>query len=134
VGYRQRPGCCAVSELLTSSLSVDADMAAMPPDVAREVLGVFGDVASMPVSVIHGDPTDANIRIGADGTVGLLDFDESRVDVAWHDLSNLGVQVLDEDDHRRALRLSDAWETANAWVAEPAYALTRLAALRAARS
>ena len=85
----------------------------------------------MPTSVIHGDPMAGNIRIDDSDIVGLLDFDESRVDVAWHDLSNLGVRVLEGVDHRRAAQLSDAWETANGWVAEPQYARRRLASLRA---
>lgn len=71
-----------------------------------------------------------NIRIGDSDVVGLLDFDESRVDVAWHDLSNLGIQVLDDADHAQAARLSDAWEAANGWVLEPQYAQRRLEALR----
>ena len=37
----------------------------------------------------------------------------------------VGVQVLDGDTHARAVALSHAWETANGWVAEPAYARRR---------
>jgi Ser/Thr protein kinase RdoA (MazF antagonist) len=132
-GYPQRPGCCAVAELTSTGRSVDADLAALPADVVREVLAVFATAAHLPRVVIHGDPMAGNLRLGEDGVVGLLDFDESRVDVAWHDLSNLGVQVLADADHSRALRLSDAWETTNAWVSEPAYARTRLASLRSRR-
>ena len=73
---------------------------------------------------------DGNIRIDEDGGVGFLDWDESRVDLVWHDLSNLGVQVLDDDEHVRAERLSNCWEAANAWTAEPNYARTRLANLK----
>lgn len=46
-------------------------------------------------------------------------------------LRDLGVRVLDEATHRRAELLSDAWETANGWVVENAYARRRLASLRA---
>ena len=129
-GYPQRPGCSAVTQLTRSSVSVDADMGALPDDVASDILGVFATVAEMPKSVIHGDPMAGNIRIDDAGVVGMLDFDESRVDVAWHDLSNLGVQVLDDSEHSQAVRLSDAWETANAWIAEQEYALRRLESLR----
>ena len=128
--YQQRPGCVAVAELTSTSSSVDCEMSALPLDVAEEVRAVYAGMAEMPTSVIHGDPMAGNLRLGEDGVVGLLDFDESRVDVAWHDLSNLGCQVLDDHDHAQALQLSDAWETANAWVAEPEYALTRLSSLR----
>ena len=89
----------------------------------------FAAVADGPVSVIHGDPGAANIRIDGNGRVGLLDWDESRVDITWHDLSNLGVQVLDDRTQRRAERLSHAWEAANGWTTEPGYAQRRLRAL-----
>lgn len=122
----QRPGCMVVTALGRSDRSVDADMAALPDDVAELVLQVFQSVSDAPVSVIHGDTGPSNIRIGPDGVVGLLDFDESRVDVCWHDLSELGVQILDDETHARAQRLSHAWEAANAWVVEPDYARSRL--------
>ena len=56
------------------------------------------------------------------------------VDVTWHDLSNLGVPVLANGEHQRALALSDAWEAANAWTAEPGYASKRLAQLKQRRN
>ena len=131
---RQRPGCVAVAELNAGSRSVDADMSQLPREVADELLGVFAEFAGIPTTAIHGDPSPSNLRIDDNlsgvASVGLLDFDESRVDIPWHDLSNLGVRVLNEDDHSQALRLSDAWEAANAWVAEPEYARSRLTSLR----
>jgi Ser/Thr protein kinase RdoA (MazF antagonist) len=127
--FRQRPGCCSVDELETMRRSVDADLDAMPADQASTVVAVFRRFAGHDRAVIHGDPGPSNIRIAADGRVGLLDWDESRVDVTWHDLSNLGTLVLDELDHRQAARLSDAWEAANGWIAEPDYARRRLANL-----
>ncbi len=127
--HPQRPGCLTVLELDRTSVSVDADLATLPDDVAHRVLQLFRSFADAPIGVIHGDPAPSNLRILPDGRVGLLDFDESRRDVLWHDLSNLGVQVLPDGDHRRALQLSDAWEAANAWVVEPDYARERLAAL-----
>lgn len=122
----QRPGCACVTELDRHGSSVDADLRLLPDDVADVVLHVFGSVVGAPVSLVHGDPCAANVRITDDGGVALLDWDESRVDVTWHDLSNLGVQVLADDEHRAARRLSDAWEAVNAWSAEPNYARMRL--------
>ncbi len=122
----QRPGCMVVTELDQRSRSVDADMAALPEDIAQLVLEVFASFDDVAVSLIHGDPGRSNIRITDQGEVGLLDWDESRVDVTWHDLSNLGVIVLDSEAHRRANQLSDAWEAINAWTAEPDYARVRL--------
>ena len=127
--FGQRPGCCAVTELRAGRRSVDADLDRIPPEVETLVLAVFESLGPLPTAMIHGDPGPGNIRIGTDGSVGLLDWDESRVDVVWHDLSNLGVQVLGDADHATANRLSDAWEAVNAWQAEPAYAWRRLARL-----
>lgn len=130
-GLGQRPGCKPVTELVRSDRSVDADLSVIPDEFIDELLDVFASVSDAPRSIIHGDAGSSNLRICSNGTVGLLDFDESRFDVCWHDLSELGVQVLDDDSHRRAQRLSNAWEAANAWVVEPEYARERLAALRA---
>ena len=86
----------------------------------------FNRFADAPMAVVHGGPGPSNIRIAADGRVGLLDWDEARVDLTWHDLSNLGIQILDDGEHRRAQDLSNAWEAVNAWTAEPDYAPERL--------
>ncbi|MEM9203443.1 MAG: phosphotransferase [Actinomycetota bacterium] len=127
--HRQRPECCVVTEIHDTRRSVDADLDSLPTQVAALVLAEFASVAHVGRSLIHGDPGPENLRITAQGRVGLLDWDESRVDVVWHDLSNLGVQVLDDDTHGRAERLSHAWEAANGWTTEPEYARRRLAAL-----
>ncbi len=129
-GYRQRPGCSSVRDLKAVRRSVDADLDAIPPAVATRIEAVFDEMDDVPLAVVHGDPGPENIRIGADGSVGLLDWDESRVDLTWHDLSNLGIQILDDDDHRRAQLLSHAWEVANGWLEEPEYARRRLMLLR----
>ena len=130
----QRPGCCIVTDLRAHRVSVDADLDAMPADDQALVEAVFAEFTDIPTAVVHGDPGASNIRMTATGQVGLLDWDESRVDAIWHDLSNLGVSVLDQDEHQRALALSDAWEAANAWTAEPNYAAARLARLRQSRN
>lgn len=128
--YEQRPGCCSINDLPERRRSVDADLDALPPDVCQEILAVFAAFTDVPIALIHGDPHGPNLRIMADGIVGLLDWDESRVDATWHDLSNLGIQVLADRDHVRAQRLSHAWEAANGWLAEPSYAQARLEELR----
>lgn len=125
----QRPGCRIVTEFDRTTSSVDANLAGLPSSVADALLTAFAGVRDAPVGIVHGDPGPSNVRIDGAGRVGLLDFDESRIDVTWHDLSNLGVQVLDDERHRRALQLSDAWEAANGWTKEPAYARERLTRL-----
>ena len=126
--YPQRPESCSILELADQRVSVDADLDAMPTGPQHQVVAEFARFADAPVSLIHGDPWAPNIRV-VDGRVGLLDWDESRVDVSWHDLSNLQVQVLDDVTHERAQRLSNAWEAANGWIAEPDYARARLTKL-----
>lgn len=128
--HPQRPGCTVAPRLGRHGRSVDADMSALPDDVAADVMAAFAATDHVVRSVVHGDPGAPNIRITSDGRVGLLDWDESRVDVVWHDLSELGARVLDPADAVLARRLSDAWECVNAWVAEPAYAHRRLQRLR----
>lgn len=127
--YSQRPDCCVVTELTERRRSVDADLDAMPEAAQQLVSHAFSLVAAAPIAVIHGDPHSSNIRIQGE-TVGLLDWDESRVDVTWHDLSELEAIVLAPDELRIARRLSNAWEAANGWVAEPEYARRRLANLQ----
>jgi Ser/Thr protein kinase RdoA (MazF antagonist) len=134
VHLTQRPGCVTVLEATPTSVSGDADFSALPRDVVEVVLSAFASAANAATSLIHGDPGAANIRIDENGRVGLLDWDESRVDVVWHDLSNLGVQVLSDEHHAQALQVSDAWEAVNAWVVEPSYARARLASLTDALS
>ncbi len=129
--YGQRPGCCVVHQLPLARQSVDADLDRMPPEVVDVLTPIFRSFRIAETAVVHGDPWAPNIRIMNDGRVGLLDWDESRVDVTWHDLSNLGVPVLPPQAHARAEQLSHAWEAANGWLAEPAYAVARLAELQA---
>lgn len=123
--YPQRPGCVTVRELGDARRSVDADVDVLPVSAVDLVLGVFERFDDVPTAVVHGDPGPGNVRIGSDGRVGLLDWDESRVDLVWHDLSNLGTQILCDRSHRRSQTLSNAWEAVNAWAIEPEYALER---------
>ncbi len=128
-GYPQRPNCCTVLELAEQRRSVDADLDIMPAEERALVLDIFAEFSDAPLSLIHGDLNPSNLRLDHNG-VGLLDWDESRCDISWHDLSNLGVVVLDSATHQRAERLSHAWEAANAWGPEPVYAIERLQKLQ----
>jgi len=129
IDYPQRPGCCSVGELVVYRRSGDADLDNMELQAVSLVLSVFEAFAACDTAVVHGDVGAPNLRITPEGRVGLLDWDESRVDVTAHDLSPLGVQVLSDADHAAAQRLSNAWEAANSWVIEPEYARRRLTML-----
>lgn len=130
--YPQRPGCCIVTQLGERRVSGDADLDAVPPDVADVCIGVLGAATSAPVSVVHGDPGPTNILLSADRTVGLIDWDESRVDISEVDLAELPVPALPARARRAASLRAIAWETLNAWSLERQYAERRFRELRAA--
>lgn len=132
IGARQRPGFASAAELQRSTRGGDVDLDAMPPDVVDEVRACWRRVAVGPSCVVHGDLGAANVVIGADGRATLLDWDEARVDVPWFDLGDLPLDLPvggPSAAHVRAASL--AWEVATCWVAEPEYARTRWADLRA---
>ena len=130
----QRPGCCSIVELDAVGRSVDADIEALPTDVRPALVQILALGRGLSRGVIHGDPGPSNIRLADDGSVGLIDFDESRVDVTCLDLANLGVQILDDEQHQLALDLADAWEAVNGWISEPGYARRRWQTLQARRN
>ena len=128
-GYLQRPGCCTVRELAEKRKCADADLDQVPTDVEAMAVGIFASFAGESTSLIHGDPDESNLRVLEDGSIGLLDLDESRVDLSLLDLTNLGIQVGDDARHARGMQLSHAWEAVNGWVVEPDYAKRRYAQL-----
>ena len=81
---------------------------------------------------MHGDPSPSNILIDGD-RVGLLDWDEARVDSPLLDLGALPeaeLAGLPTDDFRLAQRAAVAWEVAVCWQLEGDYARRRLKELR----
>jgi Ser/Thr protein kinase RdoA (MazF antagonist) len=129
-GYPQRPGFAGVAELLTTDRGGDVDLSAMPPDAAADCRAAWRRLPPAPLCVVHGDPGAANIRVSG-GRVGFVDWDESRTDHPDLDLADLPVPVLPPARHQLARAAGHAWEAANGWRLEPAYARRRLAALRA---
>ena len=94
-------------------------------DLIEELAGAGFTV---PRPLPDGDPGPQNLRLRGDG-VGLLDWDESRVDCPELDLAWLPVDRLGA---RRgpAQTAAEAWEVANGWLVEPEHARRRLAELR----
>jgi Ser/Thr protein kinase RdoA (MazF antagonist) len=127
VGRRQRPGFASTRELLTRSGGGDVDLDLMPAEVVALCRAAWSALACT-AAVVHGDPGPQNLRLRG-GRVGLLDWDESRVDcpeldLAWLPLDRLGTR-------REAARTAaEAWEVANGWTVEPDHARRRLAELR----
>jgi Ser/Thr protein kinase RdoA (MazF antagonist) len=127
-GRPQRPGFASTQELLTAERGGDVDLAAMPTEVVALCRAAWAALAGAPTAVVHGDPGPQNLRL-AGSRVGLLDWDESRVDCPELDLAWLGVDRLGA--RREPVRTAaEAWEVANGWTVEPDHARRRLAELR----
>ena len=132
--WPQRPGFRSTQALLVDEVGGDVRLDLMPPDAVAVCRAAWRELADEPQAVIHSDPGAGNIRISSRG-VGLIDWDEARVDAQILDLASLPLTTLDGvEPHRlqRARRVLDAWEAANGWVPEPEYARRRLARLLSA--
>ena len=128
----QRPGFRTCHELITADTGGDVDMSLLPPEDATLCRSAWSELPEREPAVIHGDPSPTNIRMDGD-TVGLLDWDEARIDSPFLDLGALpdaesaGLPPADFDCARRA---SVAWEVAVCWQLESDYARRRLRELR----
>ncbi len=136
-GWPQRPGFASTTDLLTAERGGDVDLSAMPADAVADCRRAWAPLAGRAQAVIHGDPGPSNIRVTSDGA-GLLDWDEARVDCTDLDLAELPVSKLPVSElppgRLMAARLAaTAWEAANGWIVEPAYARRQLELLRAGR-
>ena len=123
--HSQRPGCVTLHELVTSRTSVDADLSGIPDEVIDVCVAQFEPHLEGQVSLIHGDPGPENIRILADGSIGFIDWDEARLDIAELDFADLGIGCLNGLRQRCAAAAANAWETLNGWNLEPDYASRR---------
>jgi Ser/Thr protein kinase RdoA (MazF antagonist) len=134
-GWPQRPTFRSSLELLRNDTGGDVRLDLMPPEVVERVREAWRVMVNEPLSVIHGDPGLDNIRLQG-GRVGLIDWDEARVDVSLLDLASLPLDLAPAIDHGRLARARHAalaWEVANGWVPEPEYARRRLVELESAR-
>lgn len=130
--WPQRPGFRTARELLTTDVGGDVDISLLPPEVAELCRSAWRALPERRSTVIHGDPSPTNIRIDGD-RVGLLDWDESRVDSPLLDLGALPdakIAGLTEEEFRLARRASVAWEVAVCWQLKSDYARRRLEELR----
>lgn len=125
--YPQRPDFRSTKDLLTQDRGGDVDLTAMPPDAVAACRAAWAELDG-PHAVVHGDPGEANVLV-TDAGIGLLDWDEARVDHPDLDFADLPVPTLPEPRGRVARAAVDAWEAACGWQAEPAYARRRLARL-----
>jgi Ser/Thr protein kinase RdoA (MazF antagonist) len=129
--WPQRPGSASTRDLLTAERGGDVDLRRMPADAVAACRRAWAALAG-PEAVVHGDPGPPNIRID-DAGVGLLDWDESRVDITDLDLAELPGAHLPPDRLTPVRAAATAWEAANGWTIEPSYARRQLTLLRAGR-
>jgi aminoglycoside phosphotransferase (APT) family kinase protein len=115
--------------LLTETRGGDIALDRMPADVVARCRAAWAALPPVEACVVHGDPGTGNVVLTT-SAVGLLDWDEARVDDPRFDLGALpdAAGVGATPAVRRAAL---AWDVATCWVAEPAYARRRLAALEA---
>jgi Ser/Thr protein kinase RdoA (MazF antagonist) len=131
-GWQQRPGFASTRELLTADRGGDVDLTQMPGNAVAACRRAWAALDGTPEAVVHGDPGPANIRIAGSG-VGLLDWDEARVDHTDLDLAELPDPDLPPERLAAARLAATAWETANGWIVEPSYARRQLALLQAGK-
>ncbi len=117
VGHAQRPGFLSSSALVAQGKGGDVDLSALPAPLARICKQAWAALAPAPSTIIHADLTPSNLIQYETGEIGLVDWDECRVDLPVFDTGYLApprsAQV--------ALALK-AWEMACSWQIEPAYA------------
>jgi hypothetical protein len=130
-GWPQRPGSQSSRELLTYERSGDVDLGVMPPMAVRRCRAAWLPVGHLTTTVVHSNPSAANVRI-VGGRAVLLAWGRARVDAPLFDLVTLPRELSGLDDERwdRARRAVDAWEVARGWVTEPTYARRLLDQLR----
>jgi len=130
-GWPQRPGFASTLDLLSVEAGGDVRLDQMPPEAVDRCRDAWRAITGEPRSVVHGDPGFGNVLISREG-VGLVDWDEARVDASCLDLADLPIEPAPgvEPGWLAAVRrAASAWEAANAWLMEPEYARRRLLAV-----
>jgi Ser/Thr protein kinase RdoA (MazF antagonist) len=128
-GWPQRPGWRSSTDLLSAESGTRVNLTAMPAEGVARCRAAWARLAGHPTCVIHGDANPRNIRITAEH-VGLIDWDESHVDVPDLDLElPHNAADLDPQAWDIAEQASAAWEAAVCW--DDDYSKRRLAQVRA---
>lgn len=112
----QRPKFRSSVDLLRFPSGGDVNLDAMPVALVEKCRDAWGVFADRQTVIVHGDLNPANIIKTATGDLALIDWDESRRDLALFDLG----QVSEDGENSRQARL--AWEVACSWTLEPGHA------------
>jgi Ser/Thr protein kinase RdoA (MazF antagonist) len=128
-GFPQRPGFASSRDLLLAESGGDVDFARMPKHLVAACRSAWEQIATAEHCVVHGDLNPANLLLTPSGAIGLVDWDEARLDAPL--LDEASILVTDAGERRSewtaAKRALLAWEVAVSWQLEPEYA-RRLAA------
>jgi Ser/Thr protein kinase RdoA (MazF antagonist) len=128
-GWPQRPGWRSSTDLVKAETGTKIDLGAMPREGVARCRAAWARLVGRETCVVHGDPNPGNVRMTAD-RVGMIDWDESHVDVADLDLVLPGNAAgLAAGAHDMAAQASAAWEAAVCWDDE--HARESLAQVRA---
>ncbi|WP_433043818.1 phosphotransferase enzyme family protein [Dactylosporangium sp. CS-033363] len=127
--WPQRPGWRSSADLLHAETGTRVDLRRMPQEGVARCRAAWARLAGRPACVVHGDANNlGNVRVTAD-RVGLIDWDESHVDVPELDLVLPGNAAgLDDDAYDVAAQASAAWEAAVCW--DDDFSRKRLAEVR----
>jgi Ser/Thr protein kinase RdoA (MazF antagonist) len=131
-GWPQRPGWRSSSDLLHVETGTRINLRAMPPEAVARCRAAWARLAGGTSCVVHGDLNPGNIRM-TDDRVGLIDWDESHVDVPDLDLAlPHNAAALDDQAFDTAAQASAAWEAAVCWdpTGTDPFAAKRLAEVR----
>ena len=126
--WPQRPGWRSSTDLLDADTGTKIDLTAMPAEGVARCRAAWARLVGRETCVVHGDPNPGNIRITADH-VGMIDWDESHVDVPDLDLVLPdNAAALPSRAYAVAAQASAAWEAAVCW--DDDYAHQRLSEVR----
>jgi Ser/Thr protein kinase RdoA (MazF antagonist) len=114
---QQRPGFCSARALLDMDAGGDIDLRRMPARVVSLCRAAWARLEERPDCVVHGDLNASNLIWAEDGRVGLVDWDECRVDAGVFDMFQVAPEGCGEAAEGAVL----AWEVACSWELEPAY-------------
>lgn len=121
-GLTQRPGFRSTLELVAHDRGGDVDLNEMPEGLAQACREAWRQLRGSPVSVVHGDLNPDNLLLVNGDDVGLVDWDEARVDVSLLDEAALAwAGASGNGAHSPAQRALLAWELAASWRIEPEY-------------